>query len=65
MSLRKTRGVGQGSDWQNRWYQENREHQDRFLEQLEIWKARARKEMWEDGAAQEGYLGRGAFVRRA
>ena len=36
-----------------RWYQEKREHQDRFLEQLEIWEARAGKEMREDGAAQE------------
>ena len=36
-----------------RWYKENREHQDRFLEQLEIWEARAAKEMREGGAAQE------------
>ena len=36
-----------------RWYKENKEHQDRFLEQLEIWETRAAKDLREDGAAQE------------
>ena len=36
-----------------RWYKENKEHQDRFLEQLEIWETRAAKDLREDGEAQE------------